>query len=232
MRDHLPRLLALAAAGLTILLALHQIRISREYGPYIEMEALFARRQPVSPSALVLYAERLDRPLKTCRSDIVEAVIKVSQRHVDRQFAEHGAAAWRNAMQRMEKLVRNALKCSPTNGDLWARLAVLRWFLGGSANEQVALMELSQSYAPADLAVIRRRLRHWSGVTNAMAALGERIVRSDLRTLLLHAPERDVIRIFGWLSPDLQRVAGEEMIVVPPERMAALHDAGMPPLPP
>lgn len=226
LRQVLPRAVAFLAAVLTAALALGELKATRDYGPYLSLNSLLRRHDSVSDSAVMHYAQSLDGSPAPCRTDILDAVVSVARRDVDLKFSGN-REEWPAALLRMERVLRGALACNPTNGDLWVRLAMTRWFVGGSADEQLSLMTLSQAYSPANLDTVRKRLRHWSAVTPAMAALGEDLVRRDIRTMLLYAPTKDVIASAGDLPAHLHRVIHSEAELVPRLRLDALKAAGL-----
>jgi hypothetical protein len=226
-RDTVPRVTALMIAVVILGVAVYELALTRQYGAYLALESLFHRKQAVSLEAVSHHAQRLEGPLQSCRTDILDAVVSVSQRHVDQQFDARNGPDWLDSMRRMEPVVRDALACSPTNGDLWARLAILRWYLGGSAEEQIGLMTLSQVYAPAELAVVKRRLRHWRNVTRRMAMRAENLVRSDIRVMLLYAPAKDAAAALASLPPAIEPLFLAEERLVPQERREDLRRAGL-----
>jgi hypothetical protein len=218
---------AFAAAFATCAFAIYQVASARPYGPYLSMHSLMERRQPVSEAAISDYAGILDLPLASCRSDIADAGISVLQRNIALELSGMNGPARHHAMRRMEDLLGNALACAPTDGDLWARLAIVRWYLGGSADEQLSLMTLSQVYSPSDLAVVARRLRHWRQVTPRMAVLAQDLVRADIRKVLLHAPPRRAMAMLRTFPPNLAAWTNLERDILPPERVEALQAAGL-----
>jgi hypothetical protein len=225
-RQWLPRAIACLAAILAALLALGELKETRDYGPYLTLSSLIRRQEPLSDRAVTHYAQSLDLPLGTCRTDILNAVVSVAEHEAHRQSVGN-RDGWPTALQRWEQVVRNALACNPTNGDLWIRLAGARWFSGGSADEQIALLTLSQTYSPANLDTIRKRLAHWAMVTRPMAALGEDLIRRDVRTMLLYAPEKDAVSSLDGLPDYLRPLVRSEEAIVSAPRLEKLKAAGL-----
>jgi hypothetical protein len=214
------------SAVLIAVLALGELKATRDYGPYLSLGSLLRQHEPISERALTHYAQSLNPPLDTCRTDILSAVVAVAEREARLQFATN-RDAWPAALMRLEKTLRSALACNPTNGDFWVRLAGARWFSGGSADEQIALMTLSQTYSPSNLDVIKKRLSHWGLVTRSMAALGEDLIRGDIRTMLLYAPETDVVKSLGGLPVYLKPFVRSEEFIIPRQRLDKLKAAGL-----
>lgn len=223
-RQLMPRVVAILGAVMAAALAVSEFAATREYSPYLSLNSLLHRHEMVSDSAVTHYAQNLEGLRRSCRTDILEAVVSVIERDVDFQFSAN-KEDWPAALLRLERVLRGALTCTPTDGDLWMRLAVARWFAGGSADEQLSLMTLSQAYSPANLDTVRKRLLHWSAVTRPMAALGEDLIRRDIRTVLLYAPERDVTGTLHDLPAHLQPLVRSEAEVVPRLRLDALKAA-------
>jgi hypothetical protein len=221
----MPRAVAFIAAFLVAMLALAELKAARDYGAYLSLNSLLRRHEAVSDRAVMHYAQSLDGSLGSCRTDILEAVVSVAQRDVDLKFIG-SREEWPSALARSERVLRAALGCNPTNGDLWMRLAVTRWLVGGSADEQLSLMTLSQTYSPSNLDTVTKRLLHWGTVTPQMAALGEDLIRRDIRTILLYAPETDAVGLLRNLPAHLHPLVRSEAEVVPRLRLDALKEAG------
>ncbi|WJH39654.1 hypothetical protein N7E02_23260 [Aliirhizobium terrae] len=220
------RAVAFLAAVLIGAVAISEFASTREYHPYLTLNSMFRRQEIVSDRGVAHYAKALGSPLDTCRTDILNAVVAVAKREADLQFVAN-RDGWPEALARMERVLRNALACNPTNGDLWVQLAQTRWFAGGSADEQINLMTLSQAYSPTNLDTVRKRLRHWGEVTRPMAALGEELIRRDLRTMLLYAPVTDAVTALSNLPAQLHPFVRSEAKIVPNARLHSLNLPGL-----
>lgn len=146
----------------------NQAWLSARYAPYLRLNGLMARGQPISADAVGRFSTDIGNRPQTCRSDLVEAQVAVRMRQVEIRRLDSETAGqdelWRASVRALAPVLDHALACLPTSGRLWQQRAVLTWLLGGPVQAQVIDMQLSQAYAPADLDVIALRFTHWKRV--------------------------------------------------------------------
>lgn len=221
-------LLAVLASLLIGAVAVGDLATTARYGSYLAIDSLLANDKPVSAQVIADYAQRLSKSPQTCRTDILNSAVDIAMRNVEQETTSLDRTAWIASLRSLEPLLRDSLACMPTNGLLWARLAVVRWLLGGTAEEQASLLTMSQAYAPSELRVIRSRLVQWRRVSPKVLELAERWLRSDVRTILNYAEVSAAKRLLADVPPLVKPFVAEEALVLPQERRTAFVQAGIP----
>ena len=148
-------------------------------------------------------------------------------RNVKQMRNEGDQVGWIASLRSMEPRLHRALACVPTDGMLWERLAVVRWFLGGSAQEQARLLTLSQAYSPGELEVVRARMVQWTRVTPIVVDLAQDALRSDIKVTLGYSSIRAVEAMVRDMPAVLQPLLKEAVAGLPPDRAADLAKAGI-----
>ena len=207
------------------LLAAWEFVLTARYGVYSTLATMIEKGEAVSPAAVTAYAAKADRLPATCRSDLLNAAIAVSMRDVDQMRTIGDQVAWSQALRALQPRLEQGLACVPTDGMLWERLAVVRWFLGGTAHEQAQLLTTSQAYAPRELEVVQVRIVQWKRVTPAVIDIARDALRSDLSVTLLYAPPQAVKAMFADAPPFIAALFKDAAIGMSPERRAALSKA-------
>jgi len=222
-----------AAATMAIFvaaLAATDLMTSLKYAPYFALDALIRKHEPVSARAVETYAARLTTLPDTCRSDVINATINVAMRNVEQKTALIDRQPWISALQSMEPLLRDGMTCMPTNGMLWAQLATVRWLLGGTAEEQAVLLNMSQAYAPAEIKVLRARFTQWQRVSPMVISQSEHALRSDIRTVLNYGSPALVKEILAKISPQVVPIVADEgsLVSEPRKRLLAAAKIELP----
>jgi hypothetical protein len=213
----------LAAASL----AAFQGVVTARYGTYSTLAAMLDKGEAVSPAALASDAQKAARLPNTCRTDLLNAAITIMLRNAEQVHESRDQLAWVEALRGLEPQLRQALACVPTDGMLWQRMAVVRWFLGCSADEEARLLAQSQAYAPGELEVVSARMLQWKRVTPAVIEGARDALRADIRVTLGHAKPPAVEAMLRELPATLQSLAGQEVAALPPERTKDLLQAGI-----
>lgn len=207
--------------------AIWQFFITARYGTYTTLASMIEKGEAVSAAAVSDYAARADALPATCRSDLLGAVITVSMQNVEQMRSVGDQVGWVASLRAMEPRLHRALACVPTDGMLWERLAVVRWFLGGSAQEQARLLTLSQAYAPGELDVVRARMVQWTRVTPAVVDLAQDALGSDIRVTFGHSSAEAVEVMMRDMPASLQPLLKAAAADLPPDRAADLAKAGV-----
>lgn len=219
--------LSVALAIFVAALAATEFVLTAKYSPYLSLDSYLKKNASVSSRALQDYASRLPARPETCRSDILNATVGVAMGDVEQKMFLNDRRPWLEALRSMEPLLRESLACMPTDGMLWARLATVRWLLGGSADEQALLMNTSQAYAPAEIQVLRSRFVQWQRVSPQVISLAEHALRADIHVVLNYASPRFVKEILGRISPQVQPLLLDEMRSVSQARQDELSAEGV-----
>ncbi|MCM2477820.1 hypothetical protein HGO38_30705 [Rhizobium sp. CG5] len=146
--------------------------------------------QPVSRDAIPTYIQQVPDIVEagTCRSDVVRAGLTVVLADLDRQNSTDDYDAWAAAMERSQNYLRHALSCLPADGNLWLRLAMVRFAVAAEPRELASLMSQSVNLAPVEPNIVAGRFVMWNKMNAATLQEASRSVESDLRLLLSQAP--------------------------------------------
>jgi hypothetical protein len=176
--------------------ALSTLQIYRftRFGEMRYIAAQVERQSPVS-------RDRLDRAIadarlvvedKLCQSEFIRAALTLSLIDLDRQNADRDYEAWAKALEQADRTASFALSCSPTNGNFWVRLAMIRQTITEQPDEVARLVTLSQLYAPAEQNVIAARYRLYNRVSEQTLEKAAAPVAADLE--LICAPAGAALR--------------------------------------
>ena len=203
-----------ALCVLSIALGAVQIKRYREFGRMRNVAASIETARAVSPK---LIGEVMPKALDVkargiCQADYVKAALTVVLTHLDQQNSEQDFDSWSAAMVNAEEIAKYAIGCSPTNGNFWLRLAMVRQAISEQSNELARLVQFSQLYAPAEEKVIGARYRLYNRVTAPTLALLGPTLASDLTVICdraqtayrrrLPAPDMELQAQISRLNPD------------------------------
>ncbi|MBO3762227.1 hypothetical protein [Ciceribacter sp. L1K22] len=161
-----------------------------------------------------------------CRSDIVGDGLRVILADLDRQNSFARYDAWAAAMENADRYIKHAIGCSPSDGNLWLRLAMVRWAIAEQPPLLSFLLQQSVRYAPANGEVVKARFIVWRKASEQTLDLAADALNADLRTLLLYAPAWEAARTLKDPG-DLLRVRALAVFEeLPEERKKVLKASG------
>lgn len=164
-----------------------------------------------------------------CRADILRAGLTVMLANLDRQNSFHRYEAWAAAMTDGDAYVVHAIGCTPTDGDLWARLAMIRLAIAENPDELAWLMQRSIEYAPAEYAVLVPRFVVWRKASAASLAAAQDAVEADLLTLLTYASAKQIAATLADSGTSLKPFIRASLRLIPRDRRDGLFAAGLDP---
>lgn len=226
-RESVYILLSILASAVIGVVAIFDLSNTVRYGGLLALESLLRKGEPVSARAVANYAQHLSDIPETCRTDILDAAVAVAMQNIEQEAGSPDRSAWIASLRSMEPLLRGSLACMPTNGLLWGRLAVVRWLLGGTAEEQASLLTMSQAYAPAELPALRGRMIQWRRVSPPVLELAEHALRADIRVILNYAPVSAVKSLLADVPPLIRPFLADEALALPRDRRDVLDRAGI-----
>lgn len=147
-----------------------------------------------------------DASLVSCRSDILADVLALHLNYIDRLDENEDYDEWWKGVERTSAFVNKAIQCSPADGNLWLRLAMLRQAAVAIPAEIVDIMRRSVELSPAQMNVLLARLEVWRKMGDDELGLASTIVEADLSNILAFGNERDVAYAKTRLSTKLKRM--------------------------
>ncbi len=178
---------SLAVFGLACLvflvMGIGQLRQTSHFGSLFPLAEKLEGKAVVSSEIVSRYAKLSDeiRAGGYCRSDIVMAGATVILADLDRQDQDADYDAWAEALSRGERYFEHAISCTPTNGNYWLRLAMIRWAIAERPDEIATLMRESVSVAPAEQNVLMARLYFWNRLSAVTLEAASGSVENDVR---------------------------------------------------
>ncbi|WP_137132147.1 hypothetical protein [Rhizobium sp. FY34] len=207
--------------------AFRELRTAAQVQELRQFRAWAASQASVPPATIEARRQIATAALSSCATGGIEAAVELGVMYADAFTPATNRDAWIVALNQLSDDAQKALKCEPTNGLLWSRLAFANWFLGRSADEQIRLLEYAEFYAPAELASLQARFAQWGRVSPYVLKGAATSFERDLQTLMLWAPVRDTASIWKKLNPAQQQAASAFAALMPDERVNLLVRAGV-----
>lgn len=172
-----------------------------------------------------------------CRTDILYAGAAVILADLDRISTSETFEALNRPLTLAQTYFVHALSCAPTNGDAWARLAMVRLALGATPEEVASLLERSRQFAPADGATLVGRLAVWVRAPEATLKIANEALDWDLGIAFSRFSTANLAESFSQSSVAIQKRILPLAVALPPDRVRQLKRSGLsflpdPPTPP
>jgi hypothetical protein len=163
----------------------------------------------------------------SCRADVVHASLLIVLSDLDNQDVNADYDGWAESAAAAEKFLRHAIACLPGDGDLWLRYAMVRFKSGEIPSEQVEMMRMSQTLAPAEGGTVLGRLSHWNRLSAPTLEKAAPLVTSDLQNALLYFASRTLKAPLENLSPQLTPYVADVAHLLPAERQDYFAKSGI-----
>ncbi|HCL67649.1 MAG TPA: hypothetical protein DIC56_22995 [Rhizobium sp.] len=219
--------LFLVLCGLLLVLSVAELRASVRFGQLMLMARYLETGTPVTRASVTNLADWADKVVSGdyCRSDIVRAGLTVKLAELDQRNSFYDYDAWAAGLEATERYIRHAIGCTPSDGNFWLRLAMVRRAIAERPEEIAFLMQQSVNYAPAEQAVLAARFTVWNAAGELTLKAARAALDTDLQTLLRYADVQLIRRILQkpgeGLLPHLRSAAA----LLPAERRAELTRA-------
>lgn len=126
--------------------------------------------------------------LQQCRSDVLDAALTIQLNHLDGVNRAVDDERWQDAMAKALSLVEHAERCTPGDGNLWLRDAMLVHAVAEQPAAIVQRLELSANLIPNYMPVVLTRLGFLSSTTADTQAASTRLLDDDLRMMVFYLP--------------------------------------------
>lgn len=183
-----------------------ELKLTARYSDFFYLKATLTQQDSGNAGVIGKYAARAETIIADdeCRSDVIDGGLTFVMRDLDLQNSVDRYDAWAAAMTRADRYVTHALSCNPANGDLWARLAMIRQASSENAEQLSALMSQSALLAPSEIYVLRARFFVWRKATAATLDRASDTVDRDIRTVLNYAEPNDIVDVLGNAGANLR----------------------------
>jgi hypothetical protein len=172
-----------------LLSAFRQLQTTIAFADLFYLNTAMTAADSTNKAMIDRYAAQAEAVVATnqCRSDIVDAGLTFVLTDLDLQNSIDQYDSWAAAMVRADRYIVHALSCNPGDGDLWARLAMVRQASSENAGQLSALLNQSSLLAPSEMYVVRARFFVWRRASAATLALSSDAVERDVRTVLTYS---------------------------------------------
>lgn len=162
-----------------------------------------------------------------CRGDVLAAGLTVVLADLDTRNAAADYDGWSAAMVAADRYLTHAVTCQPTNGNIWARLAMVRQAEAENPDELAHLMDRSAWYAPAERGVITARCVVWRKAADRTLELARQSLDHDLLTVLTYFSATDATDCLRQAGPKLQSIVAEDAKAIAGDRLRLLRRGGI-----
>ena len=131
-----------------------------------------------------------------CRSDILKAGLVLVLSRIEINLAPQDYDSWLEAVSKANGYIAHAIRCTPTDGNLWLRMAMVTR-AGAEDPERIAeLMTRSQNLAPAEISVVMDRVRFYNSLGASTLKKTSFVVQKDLAVSLQQEPKllREILK--------------------------------------
>lgn len=128
-------------------------------------------------------------PENVCRSDILKAGLVLVLSRIEINLTPQNYDSWLEAVSNANSYIAHAIRCTPTDGNLWLRMAMVTR-AGAEDPERIAeLMARSQNLAPAEISVVMDRIRFYNSLGAGTLNRTSLVVQRDLAISLQQEPK-------------------------------------------
>lgn len=206
-----------------------QLRQTAHFGSLFPLAGRLDSGAVVPPDLLTRYVKVTDEIVAGgyCRSDIIAAGATVELADLDRQNQSLDYDSWASAMVRGGRYFEHAISCTPTSGDYWLRLAMIRRAVAERPEELAALMQQSVQMAPAEQDIVIGRLIFWNLASAATLDASRDLVERDIRTVLETGNAFQIVPAIKDVGKTLAPYYRKVALSVAPDKLAVFKKAGL-----
>lgn len=118
-----------------------------------------------------------------CQTNIVRPFLTILLSYLDHVDPNTDYEEWLRSLQLAEGFVQHALSCSPLDGNLWARYAMIRQASAEQPQELSRILGNSQRYSPAEENAISARYLLYNRLTDASLKSISKQLAQDIEIL-------------------------------------------------
>lgn len=213
--------------GLFLAFSIMELRATARFGQLMLMARYLETGTPVTRASVTNLAAWADGVVSDdyCRSDIVRAGLTVKLAELDQRNSYYDYDAWAEGLAATERYIRHAIGCTPTDGNFWLRLAMVRRAIAERPEEIAFLMQQSVNYAPAEQAVLAARFIVWNAAGERTLQAARAALDTDVQTLLRYGDVRLIRQIVQKPGEALLPYLRSATTSLPAERQGELSGA-------
>lgn len=162
-----------------------------------------------------------------CRSDLLSAGLTVILTDLDINSSKRTSNEQTASLKSSDRFISHILACTPTDGDAWARLAMIRQALGYSGRDIAYLLEKSASYAPSEGPTIAARLQVWRQAADETLTSAKPAFDRDIFVALNYYSLQDAARTLAGGTQEFRSAVSKAASLLPAQRVASLRRQGL-----
>ncbi|XAZ20975.1 hypothetical protein LVY75_03150 (plasmid) [Sinorhizobium sp. B11] len=211
--------------------AIADIRQSARFADIFLVAERLEQSGQISPETLARTAADTDTIVSGdyCRSDIVMAGTTLVLNRLDTANEITGYEAWAKAADDAERYMRHAVSCTPSDSNLWLRLAIVRAVIAQEPKAISRLMTMSARLAPSDELALLARFYFWNHLNITTLENARTTVESDVSLLLRLGDSRKVAPALTAISPALLPYVKQAAVELPANKKGSLTWFGFDP---
>lgn len=141
-----------------------------------------------------------------CRRDCLSSDLTVLLSNLDRQDEVVRYEEWAGAISGTGNFLVGAISCSPADGNLWLRMAMVRQASVAVPSEVAQLMTNSEALSPSQVNVLLGRLELWKQMDEHSLTLAKPSLQADLSNLLMYGGTHASVLRAVMRSPFIARI--------------------------
>lgn len=225
----LSRSIMICVGGLSAAIAFVELDSSIGHSTISVLAKRLRAEHDIEFNILQKVAARLDRGASgmSCRTEMLADALTIHLHYLDHLDNVESYDEWAQGVQRAVTFVEFAIQCSPADGNLWARLAMLRQATVFQPDETARLMRRSVELSPAQINVILARFEVWKAMERIASTLPQEDVTSDIFNLVAFGRIRDIKLAFSRLGRQLKMHVRQQIQALGDARSKHLHASGI-----
>jgi hypothetical protein len=227
--DSLSRVALVSVGVLSATIAIAELRDSIELSSVSILADRLRNEQNIDFQTLqkITNTFEQDASLVSCRRDSLADALTVHLSYLDRLNETENYDEWVKGIERTSSFIQASIRCSPADGNLWLRMAMLRHAAVFLTAETADLMRRSVEFSPAQVNVLLARLEVWSKMGETELELASTSVSSDLYSLLAYGRFGDVAYGETRLSAKLGTLVRSQLVRLSSDRIKLLSVNGI-----
>jgi hypothetical protein len=207
--------LSMAIAALSIAIvdaSLAELTISRKMADVVYNGKRLSAMSSVEAALVEQYAYAAEAAVAggVCRAEVVHAGIVPIMLAVDITNPDVNYVAWARALERAETYMNASLRCLPTSGDIWLRMAMIKQAIGENPQVIASLLALSQYFSPSEGELVFARLSLWNRVEQPTIDRGKETLEKDIRAACLDPTRMKQIAFTDTMKATLTEIAPQK----------------------
>jgi hypothetical protein len=212
-------------------LGIEEFRQTVAFGNLFPIAQKLENKETVPEAVLDRYERLPQRAVSegVCRSDILMAAATVVLARLDKKAVDPDESVRTSALFDARRFFQFAVRCSPTNGNYWLRLAMIADALHADRKYVAYLMAQSAHFAPYEQDILIARLYLWNRLDAETIHAAKAIAVQDLRTGLNEADLEPLRSALNPPSENLRDIMLQELAGISDERLFLLSRIGLAP---